>query len=88
MDDLTGRRPNCPQITMEAVLLAIETGATCPHKLARVFGVHILHPLLHNCCMALTKLKVIQGSGTHHVEPGGFTCSVVEIVELARRDLP
>jgi hypothetical protein len=81
--DRNDRRPHRPLINFDAVMLAIETGANCPCKLAALFDVGILHPDLVHTLKDLTKMRFIRGDAFKHSTPGGFTCTLIVICETA-----
>lgn len=86
MDDYTERRPHRPIVTTDAVLFAIQLGADCPCKLARVFDVLILHSDLVHACNDLATLRVIQADrARNHSTAEGFTCTPILVVPTCLR---
>lgn len=75
-EDLTPR-PHRPVITPAAVLLAIRLGSRCPHRLATVFDVQVMHPDLVAAVNVLAERGVIGAGRAKHVGPDGVTCSPI-----------
>ncbi len=65
-----------PTITVDAILLAAEVGATCPHLLAEVFGVGLISPDLTGLIAAMAKAKILRAiKQDEHQVDGGWTCT-------------